>query len=336
MDESAHTGFRDRTHRRSIPVPTGCLNPGERKREPKQASSTPIRHRREPAGCGVDAAHRTRPKGPRTRALASGLRRAALALTHLNERDRARDLAAEEVALARALDQPRALGMALRAHGLINEAATEPTSSRRRSSNSRAPPRSSNTRERWSTTEPPSDATDIEPTPGSRCARDSISRTAAARPCSPSGPAKSSKPPERDRADTPSAAATPSPPPRPASLKWQPKGRAPPRSHKPSSSLPRRSKRTSATPTKNSTYTPARSSHKHSRSPPTRHTTQPRSTNRDPHRQAHQCLRRSGSAGDLSAAQAGGRGSLASRRDACRTDERRIGTTLRGRAAQGT
>jgi DNA-binding CsgD family transcriptional regulator len=44
---------------------------------------------------------------------------AALALNQLNERDRALELAAEEVALARALGQPRALGIALRALGLL-------------------------------------------------------------------------------------------------------------------------------------------------------------------------------------------------------------------------
>ena len=43
----------------------------------------------------------------------------ALALIHPDEHDRARELATEEVALARSLGQPRALGMALRAHGLI-------------------------------------------------------------------------------------------------------------------------------------------------------------------------------------------------------------------------
>jgi DNA-binding CsgD family transcriptional regulator len=43
----------------------------------------------------------------------------ALVLTHLNEHERARELAAEEVALAQGLGQPRALGIALRARGLI-------------------------------------------------------------------------------------------------------------------------------------------------------------------------------------------------------------------------
>jgi DNA-binding CsgD family transcriptional regulator len=43
----------------------------------------------------------------------------ALALNQLENPDRAEELAAEEVALARALGQPRALGIALRAFGLL-------------------------------------------------------------------------------------------------------------------------------------------------------------------------------------------------------------------------
>jgi hypothetical protein len=48
MDVTAHTGFRDRRPRHATPLPTGCVNPGERKGEERKRRH-PIRNRRDPS-----------------------------------------------------------------------------------------------------------------------------------------------------------------------------------------------------------------------------------------------------------------------------------------------
>jgi len=73
--------------------------------------------------CLRDVAERTKQAGWLSPALACWRSDLALALAGLGEREEASALAQEEVELARAFGRPRALGVALRAHGLVEGGA---------------------------------------------------------------------------------------------------------------------------------------------------------------------------------------------------------------------